>query len=122
MFRYFAWGPNPWPLAWCDIPTTRTLDCGVLACLAAELLTERGLRVDRVQLVERAAPEETTLWRARWRTAGYPHDWILSDHEVYHEALLVHVTPAPVLFDPTEASPVTRPLWMRRGERWETCL
>ncbi|GAA2973255.1 hypothetical protein LV75_006124 [Actinokineospora diospyrosa] len=118
LFRYFRWGPSRWPFAWCDVPGAAHLDCGVLACVAGMVLTARGLRVERVQLVERAAVEETALWRARWRAAGCPAGWILSDREVYHEVLLVHAEPEPVLFDPTELRQVgqgrDRPLWMRK--------
>ncbi len=118
LFRHLRWGPNRWPFAWCDLPDATHVDCGVLACVAALVLAERGLRVERVQLVERAAAEETALWRARWRAARCSDDWLLTDHAVYHEVLLVAGEPGPVLFDPTELRQVgqgrDRPLWMRQ--------
>ncbi|WP_432824708.1 hypothetical protein [Dactylosporangium sp. CA-092794] len=119
--RYFRWGPIAWPVHWCDLAEARDVDCGVFADLTWHLLRERGVRADRLQICERAAAQETALWRETWLDSTGSAAWILSDVLVYHEALVVHRDGGPAFFDPTERRPTLpsglglsgEPVWMR---------
>ena len=49
----FKWGPSGYPIHWCDAVRRETLDCGVLAALAHEVFSVRGVQSFRAQFVQR---------------------------------------------------------------------
>lgn len=80
----FQWGPNTFPVTWCDAVRRKTLDCGALAALAHESFINRGLKSYRVQLVQRFSEVSTDQWSNSWNDADAPMLWINKDL-IYHE-------------------------------------
>jgi hypothetical protein len=87
----FEWGPIQWPLAWCQVPRARTLDCGALAAVAAHLFEARGRRVFRVQLAATYPAEATDGWRRAWDAVDSDPGWVVGKL-CYHEAVGVEQT------------------------------
>ena len=86
----FEWGPSRYPLYWCELPTKKKVDCGVLAALAHEVFASRGVRAFRAQLVQEFSPTAAAQWRAGWESEGAITEWI-SDTLIYHEGVAVSV-------------------------------
>jgi hypothetical protein len=99
----WSWGPNPWPLFWCEAIEATELDCGALAELAASALRATGAEVCRVQLVESFDPDSVAHWRARWEGVAGGEPWIWG-FLVYHEAVGVLAAAALRIWDPTEGT------------------
>ena len=87
----YAWGPSVYPVTWCEAVKRRTLDCGVLAAFAQEVLTARGVRSSRVQLVQRFSEEATRQWKVSWAMKDADVRWVENDL-IYHEACTVSET------------------------------
>lgn len=88
LVEVFPWGPTRWPLSWCEAVQSAKLDCGALAAMACYMLSARGLRVWRTQLIQEFSEEAVTHWRSRWLTASAPTDWIIGSL-IYHEGVAV---------------------------------
>jgi hypothetical protein len=84
----FEWGPGTYPIYWCEIAGKKKLDCGVLAALAHEVYTSRGVRSFRAQLVQEFSSQATAQWRSAWTSESAVTDWI-TDTLIYHEGVAV---------------------------------
>lgn len=84
----FAWGPGTYPIHWCEVANKTTLDCGVLAALAHEVFSHRGVPCFRVQLVQEFSPEATAQWRSGWEREKAITAWIEATR-IYHEGVAV---------------------------------
>lgn len=106
----YEWGPSAWPFYWCDLASTKEMDCGVFADIAQILLERRGYLCARIQIVESALPAQTKFWAEKWSSSDRDSSsWILDDGRVYHEALAVIVDNELLFFDPTEHLAVGSP-------------
>jgi hypothetical protein len=47
-----TWGPNRWPVYWCEAVSGKVLDCGALAALATEAFRGRGLTCYPAQMIQ----------------------------------------------------------------------
>ena len=99
----WSWGPNPWPLCWCEALEATELDCGALAELAEAALKATGAEVCRVQLVESSHAEQVAHWQARWEEVRGAEPWIWGSL-VYHEAVGVLDGATLRVWDPTEGA------------------
>ncbi len=82
----FEWGPNLWPLHWCEAVRSKTLDCGALSCLSRAIYSERGLQTASVQLIQLFCQNYTEHWRIGWKSGAGFFDW-LDRERVYHEVV-----------------------------------
>jgi hypothetical protein len=80
----YQWGPSKHPIYWCEAVKQKTLDCGVLAAMAHECFTQRGVRSFPVQLVQQYSLEATAHWKDQWSEKNTPTNWIRDD-VIYHE-------------------------------------
>lgn len=86
--RCWEWGPNKWPLLWCDLPDAETLDCGALAALAEEHFAAVGKPTYRAQVILEYPEGQSAHWRRAWERAGLESSWI-ADRLVYHEVVVI---------------------------------
>jgi hypothetical protein len=101
LLRSFTWGPVQWPLAWCQVPHSASLDCGALAAIAIQLFRWRGDNAWPIQLVFRYPTEVTSHWEAIWKRKGIPSPWIAGQY-CYHEACLITRDAETQIWDPTQ--------------------
>jgi len=86
----FEWGPSSYPVYWCELPSKKKVDCGVLAALAHEVFTSRGVRCFRAQLVQEFTSDVAAQWRCGWEGANAITQWI-GERVIYHEGVAVVV-------------------------------
>lgn len=103
----WSWGPNRWPLFWCEAVEATELDCGALADLAEAAMKAAGAEVCRVQLVESFNPEQIAHWQARWEGVPGSPPWIWGSL-VYHETVGVLDGAELRIWDSTEGAWRTR--------------
>ena len=84
----FEWGPGTYPIYWCGLVKKTKLDCGVLAALAHEVFSSRGVRCFRAQLVQTFSDSASATWRAGWETDNAITAWI-EGADIYHEGVAV---------------------------------
>lgn len=97
----YKWGPSIWPIHWCEAVEQKTLDCGVLAALAQEIFTARGVGCYTAQLIQRYTGDATRQWSENWSGKEASLYWIKEDL-IYHEACAVVVRDNEIkLWDPT---------------------
>lgn len=98
----YAWGPNPWPLSWCEAVRRKTIDCGVFAAFAREILRAKGLAAYPGQVVQRFDEQSTGHWQKLWAGESKAFAWVGETH-VYHEVVIVRrgATGA-AIYDPTD--------------------
>lgn len=99
MERY-NWGPSTLPIYWCQVISSETLDCGVLAALARECLYTRGVQVLPAQLVLWVPEQHCVQWTRMWQDKGIFCDWIVAPF-VYHEICAVLWANTVMLWDPS---------------------
>lgn len=97
--QLFTWGPSPWPIAWCQLPKAKTLDCGVFAALAREVFEAQGVIAHPAQALIRYNDVCTSHWKDLWkngskkmskRKAEELFPWI-GDEVVYHEICVLEL-------------------------------
>lgn len=83
----WKWGPNTWPIHWCELIARAEIDCGALASLTAHALDQRGQDFYRAQIIQRYDYLATKNWSSRWRVVpGSASDWIDGPF-AYHEVI-----------------------------------
>jgi hypothetical protein len=102
----WTWGPNDWPLHWCEAVGAPALDCGALGALSWHAFEVCGVRAYPVQLIERFDARTVAHWIEMWRGV-HVLPWWWGDL-VYHEAVLAFAGETPFLWDPTD-NRVVRP-------------
>lgn len=86
----YEWGPSSWPIHWCEVVSSKVIDCGAHAALAHEVFLARGLTAFRAQFVQSYDEEAVDQWRRRWVDGRVSDHW-LGDGIIYHEGnALVH--------------------------------
>lgn len=112
----WKWGPGKWPLHWCEAMKLEDLDCGALASLARESLTNRGIPHATVQLVQLYTAEECEHWTRGWDEAGGDTNWI-APPLVYHEAVMLRrpATSEIGLWDPSRGRWMDAPEGLSHG-------
>lgn len=99
----FEWGPLTWPIHWCELVSSTTIDCGGFASLYEHLFSIRGYDCGRLQLIEHADPAQVIRWRSLWESLpNASTSWLISDKQVYHEALVIRQNNTFLFFDPTD--------------------
>lgn len=97
--QLFTWGPSAWPIAWCQIPREKTLDCGVFAALAREVFQAQGVVAHPAQALIRYNEACTDHWKDLWKSGSKKMDkrqsrelfpWI-GDEVVYHEICVLEL-------------------------------
>ncbi len=97
--QLFNWGPSIWPISWCQLVKEKTLDCGVFAALAQEILKAQGHQVHSGQCLLVYNDTCTNHWKDLWRTkmprkegrrSGDVFHWI-GDQVVYHEVCIIEL-------------------------------
>lgn len=101
LHNFFAWGPNNWPIYWCDVPNRALLDCGALAEVAKLVLEAQGTVVLPAQVIIRYPEIQATHWRRMWEDAQASSDWVTRE-ACYHEACGVVKGQAVEIWDPTD--------------------
>jgi hypothetical protein len=97
----YKWGPSSFPIHWCEAVEKKTLDCGALAALAAEVFAVRGVTVFRAQIVQRFSEVATMQWGCSWGEGPDCLPWTDGDL-IYHEACAVCVDDTKMkLWDPS---------------------
>jgi len=81
----WQWGPQEWPLWWCQAVERDQIDCGAFAALTREAFAATGQRTVSVQLIERFDARTVDNWMARW--SGEAHTSWLFGKFCYHEAV-----------------------------------
>lgn len=81
-------GASSFPIHWCEAVRRKTLDCGALAALAAEVFTARGVKTYRVQMVQRFSEVSTLQWSNSWNDSTEPLCW-MNDDLIYHEGCAI---------------------------------
>ena len=84
----FEWGPSNYPIYWCELPSKKKVDCGVLAALSHEVFTSRGVPCFRAQLIQEFSSDAAAQWRSGWEDASSITDWI-GETLIYHEGVAV---------------------------------
>jgi hypothetical protein len=86
----FDWGPSRWPIAWCEVVEQKTVDCGVFAALAREVLQAQGHDVYPAQALLSYNKICTDHWKDLWRKDPTPESfpWV-GDEIVYHEIVVL---------------------------------
>jgi hypothetical protein len=97
----YDWGPNRWPLYWCDIPKLEHLDCGAMAGLCWDFMHTRGLPVLSCQLLAEYTEESVEHWQHSWESAGLSATWAAGRH-CYHEVCALLTGTAVRLWDSTD--------------------
>jgi hypothetical protein len=85
----YEWGPSKHPIHWCEAVNRKTLDCGVLAAMANECFTARGVRSYPAQLVQRYSTEATKHWADKWTADENTSTHWIKDDVIYHEGCAV---------------------------------
>ncbi len=99
----YKWGPNPWPLAWCEAIHRQEFDCGVFAAVAREIFKARGLESYGGQVILRVDPHATSHFQKQWSQNQQGFNWIGRGF-VYHEIVIVESGREALLYDATEAT------------------
>ena len=99
----FPWGPNRWPLYWCDAMEAEELDCGAHAALTIEAFRSRGLEAVPVQLVQRQERHHLPHFHGRWSADGASPDWA-GEGVAYHEACATLLDGRAEVWDATVSS------------------
>ena len=84
----YNWGASAFPIYWCEAVRKETLDCGALAAFAHEVLTARGVKTYRVQLVQKFSEVATSQWSNSWNINNEPLPWV-KDDLIYHEGVAI---------------------------------
>lgn len=84
----FVWGASSFPIYWCEAVRKKTLDCGALAALAAEVFKARGVRTYRAQMVQRFSENSTAQWSSSWHNTDQQLRW-MNDDLIYHEGCAI---------------------------------
>jgi hypothetical protein len=84
----FYWGASSFPIFWCEAVRKKTLDCGALAALAAEIFIARGVKTFRVQMVQRYSEASTSQWSNSWNDTDEQLRW-MNDDLIYHEGCAI---------------------------------
>jgi hypothetical protein len=99
--RVWKWGPNPWPLYWCDVVRRDSLDCGGLAALTRQLMERASIPHLAVQLLQRYELHDGEHWKRTWEREGLAATWVT--HELaYHEAVAIPARDVIEVWDPTD--------------------
>lgn len=96
----YPWGPNPWPLYWCEAVEAEELDCGAHQALTIEAFQARGIRAVPVQLVQRQERHNLGHFHGRWEEGGGSPLWA-GDGAAYHEAVATIVDGRAEVWDAT---------------------
>lgn len=98
----YKWGPNSWPIYWCQAVRSEQLDCGALAALTHESLKARGIQALPAQLVKHYGETNCAQWEKTWQAREVSCNWI-SPPFGYHEvcAVLQEGSTRIKLWDPT---------------------
>lgn len=100
----YDWGPQPWPIYWCEAVLRSSLDCGGLAILASYALGSTGREVIPIQLIQRFETQDTAHWRAAFTEKDGDTSW-LTETYVYHEACAVFLRSGEMaVWDPTDCA------------------
>lgn len=102
----YKWGPNSWPIYWCQAVSSKQLDCGVLAALTHESLRARRIQALPAQLVKYYGETNCAQWKETWQATGVGCNWI-SPPFGYHEVCAV-----------LKAGSTTMELWDPTGNYW----
>lgn len=103
----FAWGVTIWPVSWCNLQSSREVDCGVFADAYSRALTAVMVPHNRAQVLLPASNPEHAIWSAQWDRGRGPRDWLL-ERACYHECVYLHEGPdGGYLFDSTEMIPLS---------------
>lgn len=86
----FNWGASSFPIYWCEAVRKKTLDCGALAALAAEVFKTRGVKTFRAQMVQRFSENSTAQWSSSWENSDEQLRW-MNDDLIYHEGCAIGV-------------------------------
>jgi hypothetical protein len=86
----FTWGASSFPIYWCEAVRKKTLDCGALAALAAEVFKRRGVKTYHVQMVQRFSEVSTNQWSSSWHNTDEQLRWMNRDL-IYHEGCAIQV-------------------------------
>lgn len=86
----FIWGASSFPIYWCEAVRKKTLDCGALAALAAEVFKTRGVKTYRAQMVQRFSETSTAQWSSSWENSDEQLRW-MNDDLIYHEGCAISV-------------------------------
>jgi hypothetical protein len=97
----WEWGPNMWPLHWCEAIARTEIDCGALAAFARRAFSIAGSMVLTVQLVELFGGGAGNHWRSRWHGTEGLLEWSFDD-VAYHEAVAVLHDRQISIWDPTD--------------------
>ncbi len=84
----FNWGASSFPIYWCETVRKKTLDCGALEALAAEVFKTRGVKTYRVQMVQRFSAVSTAQWSSSWQNTDRQLRW-MNDDLIYHEGCAI---------------------------------
>lgn len=101
--QHYKWGPVRWPLAWCQIPQSRYLDCGAFAAVSRYLLGAHEKVVLPVQLILQYPTQVTASWKSIWENEIGSSTWIAGSY-CYHEACALFDQNEIKIWDPTEDS------------------
>ena len=96
----YEWGPCRWPLYWCEVIRSHSLDCGALAALAREAWRARDISVFPCQLIQHVDRWTVAHRRSVWEKAGCSPEWAVGDL-FYHEACAILRNGVLALWDPT---------------------
>src|SRR5262245_31120436 len=99
--RRYKWGPNPWPIAWCEAVRADAIDCGVFSAFARAILSAQGVECYSAQVMQLFGPETTAHRRQRWAGRPGAFNWIDNDL-VYHEVVIVASGDVAEVFDPSQ--------------------
>lgn len=97
----WEWGPNRWPVHWCEAARADSLDCGALADISALHLDAIGRSYRRVQAIMEYPESDVRHWARMWQARGIASNWIHGSL-IYHEVLGVSDTKGSIAFwDPS---------------------
>jgi len=98
----FKWGPNPWPVAWCEVFHLPAFDCGVFAALLREVYAARGREAYGGQIIVKSDPQTTAHAAEKWAGAPGSFSWIGNGFH-YHEIVVIAGPERNArLYDPTD--------------------
>lgn len=98
----YQWGPNPWPLHWCEMIERSSFDCGVFAAISREIFLDRGISAYAGQVVLRANDLSVAHYENKWRNEPDAFRWTGKGF-VYHEVVIVESQPGIArIYDATE--------------------
>ena len=100
LYDTYSWGPNKYPIYWCALMKTKTIDCGVFADLVQTLLQQRGVECSRIQQYSLERESQKEYWKEKWKSAGVEYkNWIVDNTFIYHEFLAINIDGEAVFFD-----------------------